>query len=67
MSPLMRVGGDGAQLALQRFRIHGFDEMPRESGELGLLAIFGETVAGQRDQAQTAPQFGRVRMRRASS
>ena len=44
----------GAEFALQRFRLHGFDEMPRESGELGLLAVFGETVAGQRHQSHFA-------------
>ena len=49
MSPLMV--GDCAEFALQRLRFHGFDEMPRESGELGLLAVFGKTVAGQRHQA----------------
>ena len=58
--------GDGAELPLQRFRLHGLDEMPHESGVLGLLAVLGKSVAGERDQPHVAPT-GRLRMRRASS
>jgi len=51
---LMSSGCDRAEFALKRFRLHGFDEMPCESGKLGLLAIFGEAIAGQRNQPQRA-------------